>query len=98
MQVSNGMNGSEGIVSGNLCFAPLDDRELDAPFELQIVSGPGELSTPRVVETPADTLERLLDRYGVRGGAVCAANLEETPDDRGEYTLVLCRIREPIAA
>lgn len=97
MQVSNGMNGSEGIVSGNLCFAPLDDRELDAPFELQIVSGPGESSAPRI-ETPADTLERLLDRYGVRGRAVCAANLEETPDDRGGYALVMCRVREPIAA
>lgn len=73
------------------CFVGLDSPQLDEPFPLRVLAVPDKMAA----DYPIDPLERILDRYGIEGAAICAADLEETPDDRGEFIEVVCRVRRP---
>lgn len=83
------MNGSNGIVSGSLCFAPLDDRVQDAPNKIEITA----IAESHAYAYSSDPIDRALDRYCIEGGPISAAALTELPDDRGEFIDVVCRVR-----
>jgi hypothetical protein len=72
-------------------LTPSFEEILDTPLKIEIIAIP-ESRTPGY---PEDPLERLLDRYGITGAAVNAAQLEEAPDDR-EFVEVVCRFRRPM--
>lgn len=86
-----GMNGSNSIVSGKLlCFAPLDDRTLDAFNTIEILAIPDDRCD--------DSIEVALNDLGIQGQAINTAGLAEVPDDRGEFVEVVCRVRRPVEA
>lgn len=72
MQATCGMNGSNGIVQGSLCFAPLDEIMQTVPLAIQPL-----VMTDGGHQYPDDPIERMLDRYGIEGAAINAAELDE---------------------
>ena len=72
MQTTCGMNGSNGIVSGSLCFGALGEIMQTVPLTMQTL-----VTVDRGHQYSDDPIERLLDRYGIEGAAINAAKLDE---------------------